>query len=198
MRPLFIPVFLAALFLSLVSTTESESHHGGHHPAWEVDEFEDDSFRAGLEHPFTGFDHLLGMLVVGMFTCLTGRLEIGVVFVGAIGLGFAAGFASPGWLLALSVIVTGLLLILCSRRALLTPLILVAGAGLVQGGAHGSICNGSLAGLGLCLGTAIGVGLGAALARVLGHLPPLAMRLAGASVVVVGIRLLAAASVFSG
>lgn len=196
MRSFFIPVFLTALFLSLVSTTESFSHHGGHHPAWEVDEFEDDSFRAGLEHPFTGFDHLLGMLVMGMLTFLTGRAGFGVVFVGAIGLGYAAGIAPPGWLLALSVVTTGLLLVLASRRAVIIPLILVAGVGLVQGGAHGAIGNGGFAGVGLCVGTIVGVGMGAILARVLSHLPPLVMRLAGASVVVVGIALLIAAGVF--
>lgn len=56
-------------------------------------------FMAGLAHPFTGFDHMIAMVAVGLFAARLGGKAIWMVplsFVGLLALGGAWGMASMG------------------------------------------------------------------------------------------------------
>src|SRR5512135_3708061 len=104
-------IVLAALCLY----AGAASAHPGHAAA---------GFAGGLAHPFLGVDHLLAMLAIGLWAAQQGGRALWAVpaaFVGAMLLGGALAWA--GWMLphveaaiALSVLVTGLL-IATERRA---------------------------------------------------------------------------------
>lgn len=47
MRSLFLPVLLSVFCFLAASESDGFAHHGGYHPAWEVDEFEDEAFTVG-------------------------------------------------------------------------------------------------------------------------------------------------------
>ena len=66
-------VFLFILLCSISAfAPESQAHHGGYHPAWEVDEFADDeAFKAGSAQP--AYRH---WLAIGAATAAGGLLLI--------------------------------------------------------------------------------------------------------------------------
>jgi urease accessory protein len=129
----------------------------------------------GLAHPFTGFDHLLAALAVGLWAGLqkgaSRVLPLGVFLGGAI-MGMAGGYATGSFTgletaLAATVLLFGASL--AGGFRLSGPLACaVAGAcAFVHGWAHGAEApvSGSMAALtGVTLGTALicGIGLGAA------------------------------------
>lgn len=100
---------------------------------------------AGLAHPFSGLDHLLAMLAVGMWAAQQGGRALWALpltFVGVMALGSAlgvAGIALPGVEagILLSVLVLGLLVALASRWALPLAVSLVGLFALFHGAAHG-------------------------------------------------------------
>lgn len=103
-------------------------------------------FLAGLLHPVGGMDHLLAMVMVGLWAGLLGgcaRLALPGAFLGAMLAGFglgAAGLALPGveaGILASVVVLAGFAL-LAVRVPLLAAAALVALAGLFHGHAHGT------------------------------------------------------------
>lgn len=166
---------------------------------------------AGLAHPFAGVDHLLAMIAVGIWSAavlhgarrlagpaffllaLLAGAFIGVQTGAGAGAGVAGAYIEAG--VALSVALFGVLLL--ARRPLpaVAGLALVAAAGGVHGVAHGAewAAGTSFAtyAAGFMLGSAllhaIGLGAGAALARV----PPWVWRVQAAGLGVAGLFMFA-------
>lgn len=100
---------------------------------------------AGFLHPFSGLDHLLAMLAVGLWAAQRGGRALWALpasFVGMMALGGTLGgmgvsIAGIEPMIALSVLLLGLLVVLRSRLALLPALSLTAGFALFHGMAHG-------------------------------------------------------------
>ncbi|MDF1859966.1 MAG: HupE/UreJ family protein [Verrucomicrobiales bacterium] len=175
MRFCSVPTFIAIILFSCCGVTQA--HPGHFHPEEEIDEFDERSYRDSVTHPFVSFDHLAVMLGVGALAFTMGirpGSAIGVTFVGALGLGLESGMAISVPLVALSVILSGLLLLNQSRLAKVAPWCLVAAMGFWQGCSHGA----GFDTLGLCLGTAAGLTPGALLAFALRSFQPRRMRLA--------------------
>jgi urease accessory protein len=103
-------------------------------------------FLAGVLHPLSGADHMLAMVMVGLWAGTLGgaaRLALPGAFLAAMLAGFglgAAGIALPGveaGILA-SVVVLGALVALAVPMSVRTAASLVAVAGLLHGHAHGT------------------------------------------------------------
>jgi urease accessory protein len=125
---------LLILPLAAVPLAQAHPGHGLH------------SFAAGLQHPLSGYDHLLAMVAVGVWAVQLGgraRWALPLTFVSAMVLGAMAGlsgFAVPGvdrWILA-SVFALGLLITGAAKLPLGVGLGLVALAGAFHGLAHGA------------------------------------------------------------
>lgn len=178
--------------LSLTLLPGAAFAHVGGHP--------ESGLLAGLLHPFTGLDHLLAMLAVGMWAALQPRaLRLGVPagFLAALLGGFALGAAGVGLPqvesgIALSVLLLGLLIASAARLPAAAALGLSALFALFHGHAHGVEAGGSLAAfaaglLAASLGLHLAGGLfGAALQRRL----PLLARGAGLAIAAGGALLL--------
>jgi urease accessory protein len=127
---------LRSVPLLLISAPLAEAHPG-HGPA---------SLAAGFAHPFTGWDHLLAMVAVGLWAAQLGgrfRWALPAAFVSAMIVGAAVGIAGgvpPGveWGILASVLVLGLALAGAIRVPLGAGLAIVAAAGLMHGIAHGA------------------------------------------------------------
>jgi urease accessory protein len=180
---------LLILPLAAVPLAQAHPGHGIH------------SFAAGLQHPLSGYDHLLAMIAVGLWAVQLGgraRWALPLMFVSAMVLGAMAGlsgFAVPGvdrWILA-SVFALGLLIAGAARLPLGAGLGLVALAGAFHGLAHGAEMPLSANNLhflaGMVATTALlhaaGVGLGLAAQKRSMAL----LRLAGAGIVAGGVAL---------
>ncbi len=138
-------------------------------------------FDAGFAHPFTGPDHLLAMVAVGVWAAQLGgraRWIVPLAFMGAMCVG--AWLALAGVRLpmvetgiATSVVALGLLVALSARLSVVTSSILVGAFAVFHGHAHGTelpqAASEALYSLGFLLATgtlhAIGVGLGVLLLR---------------------------------
>lgn len=147
---------------------------------------------AGFLHPFSGADHLLAMLTVGLWAGLSGgaaRLALPVAFIGGMVVGGGLGIAGlmlPGMetgILA-SVIVLGVLAALVARLPLAVGSALVAACGLLHGAAHG-VELGAAAMPGAIGGTAVLLGAGLAF----GTAAAPSARLAGGATAAVGLLL---------
>jgi urease accessory protein len=180
---------LFILPLAAVPLAQAHPGHGLH------------SFSAGLQHPLSGYDHLLAMVAVGLWAVQLGgraRWALPLTFVSAMALGAMAGiagFAVPDidrWILA-SVFALGLLIAGAARLPLGAGLGLVALAGAFHGLAHGAEMPFSANSLpflaGMVATTAFlhtaGVGLGLAAQKRSVTL----LRLAGAGIVAGGVAL---------
>jgi urease accessory protein len=106
-------------------------------------------FAAGLAHPFTGLDHLLAMLAVGLWAVQSGSRPLyamPLAFVAAMLAGALLGMsgtlvfapAAVESLIAASVLVLGLMLALRARVGVAAAATLVSGFALFHGIAHGS------------------------------------------------------------
>jgi urease accessory protein len=124
------------LLLSFAAVPLAQAHpgHGIH------------SFAAGLQHPLTGYDHLLAMVAVGLWAVQLGgwsRWALPLTFVSAMALGAMAGISGltlpgvNGWILA-SVFALGLLIAGAAKLPLGVGIALVALAGAFHGLAHGA------------------------------------------------------------
>ena len=134
------------------------------------------SFAAGFRHPFTGFDHMLAMIAVGLWAGLNGGRALWawpMAFVGVMVAGGALGIAGvtipmvePGILA--SVIVLGLLVLTAARLPVVLGAALVALFALLHGHAHGAELPAQAAAVsyaaGFALATALlhAIGLGVA------------------------------------
>ncbi len=153
----------AALFLTNVAQAHIISAQGA-------------GFGAGYAHPFTGIDHMLAMVAVGLWAAQLGgraRWVVPLAFMGAmvVGSGLAlAGIAMPmvetG--IASSVLVLGLLIAFAARLPVAVSAILVGAFAVFHGHAHGNelpqAASEALYGLGFLLATGMlhvtGLGIG--------------------------------------
>lgn len=164
---------------------------GGHH-----------GFAAGLEHPFTGLDHLMAMLAVGLWGALTAApgdrgalLRAPLAFAGMLLIGAlaaSAGLALPAVesMIAASLLALGLLLALRLSLPAAVGVALVGGFAVFHGAAHGQELSGWQALAGMLLGTVLLHALGLALGRLLRDRSVWWTRLAGAAAAGVGVAAL--------
>ena len=164
----------------------------------------------GFVHPFTGLDHLLAMLLVGLFAYQLGGRALWVLplsFLAAMAMGGVLGFAAPGAPfveigIALSVILLGVIVALNLKAPVLVAGAMVGIFAIFHGFAHGAEMPGSahgvsygtgfMAGTGLliALGIAAGFGLNKVALKAGGSL----VRPAGTLAAVVGVGLLTGVS----
>ncbi|MCC6232981.1 MAG: HupE/UreJ family protein [Verrucomicrobiales bacterium] len=157
----------------------------------------------GLAHPFSGLDHLLAMLAIGLWAAQLGgarRWAVPALFVGVMtlagGMGLS-GVALPGVEhgIAASVMILGLVIAFAVRPPMALTLGMVASFAVFHGFAHGAeMAAGSSAvaySAGFVASTALlhacGFGLGLALVRAARVAPWL--RLAGGGIALAGLAL---------
>jgi len=159
----------------------------------------------GVEHPFSGLDHILAMVAVGLWAAqLGGRAlwSIPLTFVLTMAAGGALGFLGVPLPMvelgiASSVVVLGVLVALASRLPLAVSMVLVGLFALFHGYAHGAEMAAESSalwyGLGFMLATATlhAIGIGMALAAGRG-VPARLVRVGGAAIAASGMLLLAA------
>ena len=162
------------------------------------------SFAEGLAHPFTGLDHMLAMVAVGLWASQLGRPAIWLLpltfpVVMAIGAAFGVSGRELPWIeigIASSVLVLGAAVALALRPSLVVSAALVALLALLHGYSHGVELPAGVSaltyGAGFVAATlalhAIGIAIGLFANRI-----PLryVARTAGAAIAVVGVVLLA-------
>lgn len=160
---------LCTATLALLATGSAYAHtgHMGHG---------ENGFAAGFGHPFSGLDHLLAMVAVGLWAAQRGgRLMVALpaVFVGVMMLGGAVAvaglpvpFVESG--IAASVLILGLLVAAAAKFPAAPSLALVALFAVFHGHAHGtelpSGMNGAAYTAGFALATALLHVVGIALA----------------------------------
>ena len=157
-------------------------------------------FMAGLMHPFTGIDHLLAMLAVGMWASQAPRriwvaplAFVNLMLVGAL-LQLPSGLSAlveP--LVAVSVLVLGGLLLRRARWPVLAMSLLAASFALFHGAAHAVELAGGAALAGMLCATLLLQGAGLAIGRwTQAQQPPWALQATGGAVASVGALLLVA------
>lgn len=160
------------------------------------------SFASGFAHPWTGLDHLLAMVAVGLWAGIVGGRALWAwpaAFVGVMVLGGLAGLAGiampmvePGILA--SVVVLGLLVLAAARLPVGAGAALVALFAVMHGHAHGAelpaegAAASYFAGFALATATLHALGLGVAHATH-GERRRLVLRGAGAAVAAAGVTL---------
>jgi len=184
--------FVWLLLLAAVVVPAAQAHPG-HGPA---------SLSAGFLHPFSGWDHLLAMVAVGLWAAQLGgraRWLLPTAFVSAMVVGAAAGIAGMApagvdYFILASVFMLGLLV---AGSVQLTPMLggsLTALAGVFHGLAHGAempLRADSVRFLiGMVAGTAVLHALGVAAGLLAARHNRAIVRWAGAGVVAGGIALL--------
>ena len=117
----------------------------------------------GLAHPFTGLDHILAMIAVGLWAVQLGKRALWLLplsFVGAMAAGAALGisgvqlpFVEPAILA--SVIALGAVVALAARLPLGVSVVAVAVAALFHGQAHGGEILSNAAGFQTVMGVVI-------------------------------------------
>jgi urease accessory protein len=151
-------------------------------------------FFDGFVHPFTGLDHLLAMLAVGIWSVRqsNGRwlpaTFIGMVLAGV--LTGVAGLAIPALEtgVALTVALMGVLIAVAARLPATVGATMVGVFALLHGNAHGHELPEAASTFGLLLASALLVHGG----RMLGHATPaLALKLSGAAIAATGVMLVA-------
>jgi urease accessory protein len=182
-----------ALMLAVSFASPAFAHTGAEHAF---------SFASGFKHPFTGLDHMLAMVAVGLWAGLNGGRALWawpVAFVGVMVLGGVlgiSGFAVPmveAGILA-SVVVLGLLVLAATQLPVAAGAALVAVFALLHGHAHGAELPGEAASAsyaaGFAIATAIlhaiGIGVSRQASNANGRL---AVRGAGALVAAAGVAL---------
>lgn len=161
------PILLSVVTLCILITASAHAHTG---------EGTLGGFQSGFVHPILGFDHLLAMLLVGIWGAQLGgrdvwRLPVVFPLVMAVG-GFAgaAGLPLPGVeaLIALSVVALGLAVALAAKPPVWVTMLLVGGFAMCHGYAHGAelpaAADGMAYGIGFVLATGLihlaGIGFG--------------------------------------
>ncbi|MFI0397300.1 HupE/UreJ family protein [Paracoccus jiaweipingae] len=163
-------------------------------------------FSGGFGHPFSGADHMLAMVALGLLAAQSGGRAIWALpltFIAAMVAGGAMGAAGVGFpavepAILASVMVLGALVALAWRLPLAGLIAMTAVFGAAHGWAHGAEGPAQGPGLGLglaayaagfALATAVLHGAGLAL----GRLAPAALRLTGGAVAVAGLALVVTA-----
>lgn len=164
-------------------------------------------FFHGFDHPISGLDHVLAMVMVGLLACELGRHALWLLpttFLlvmaagGAMGMaGMALPFVEIG--IALSVVVLGAVVALGLKAPTAVAMAVVGLFALFHGHAHGAEMlesSGALAyGVGFLLATAllhgIGMGLGFLVGKTEASHGPIIVRSVGAVAAIAGLGLLA-------
>jgi urease accessory protein len=160
------------------------------------------SFAAGFKHPWTGLDHMLAMVAVGLWAGLNGGRALWVwpaAFVGVMIAGGALGIADvqvplvePGILA--SIVILGLLVLTMARVPVAAGAVLVALFALLHGHAHGAELPAEASAATYAAGFAIATALLHAIGLGIAHIARgdggrLLVRGAGALVAVAGVAL---------
>src|SRR5262245_23057506 len=169
----------AGVALALLGTCHPALAHTGleHAFSFASGSFASGSFASGFAHPWTGLDHMLTLLAIGLWAGVNGGCALWAfpaAFVGAMLAGGALGIAGafvplvePGILA--SVVVLGLLVLTGARLPRALGVALVALFALVHGHAHGAELPGGAAAAsyvaGLALATALLNAIGIGIAR---------------------------------
>lgn len=178
----------AALFVLLAGTASAHPGHAGH---------EVGGIGWGLAHPFTGLDHLLAMVAVGLWAVQLGGRALWVLplsFLAAMAVGGVLGIAGAVLpqvepMILGSVLVLGALVAMAARLSLTASAALVGVSAFFHGQAHGvempAGSNTWLVATGFVAATALlhaaGIGGGRMLQRVAARQ---GMRAAGAAIVI--------------
>lgn len=180
MKKILIP---AAMFVS--GAVAAHPQAGGAHTH---------GFFDGFVHPFTGLDHLLAMLAVGLWSARQSNAKwlpatfIGMMLVGV--LTGVAGTAIPGLEtgIALTVALMGVLIAVAARLPAAAGAAMVGAFALLHGNAHGHELPEAASIIGLLLASALLVYGG----RMLGRASPaLALKASGAAIAATGMMLVA-------
>jgi urease accessory protein len=186
---------LALLFGAILVTSPAEAHFLG---------AATDTAFAGFLHPFSGVDHVLAMVAIGLWAAQqqrTAATTFLIAFPAVMAIGSllgASGSPLPAVEIGIisSVVVLGLMIMLATRPPLAASTVLVSLFALFHGHVHGTELPDTAASSGYFLGFVVAtvilhvVGLG--LGRI-GRLPYglRAMRVAGSAIAVAGVLLLA-------
>ncbi len=144
-------IALAAFALPVLAQAHP-GHDGGHELTWD--------FTSGATHPFSGWDHVLAMIAVGLWAAQLGgcnRWLVPAAFVSVMTLGSAlghAGFplASIESVIAVSILVLGLLIAAAVKLPTLASMAIVGAFALFHGAAHGAEMPASASGVGYGFG----------------------------------------------
>ena len=153
-------------------------------------------FFDGFAHPFTGLDHLLAMLAVGMWSVRQPNARwLPATFVGMLLLGVltgVAGFEIPALEtgIALTVALMGVSIALAARLPAPAGAVMVGAFALLHGNAHGHELPQAASAIGLLLASSLLVYGGSVLGRVS---PALAVKVSGAAIAATGVMLVATA-----
>ena len=178
--------FVAAITLALITNAAvAHPQAGGAHAH---------DFLSGFSHPFTGLDHLLAMLAVGIWSVRQSNAKwlpatfIGMVLVGV--LTGVAGLTIPGLEtgIALTVATMGVLIAVAARLPALAGLTMVGVFALLHGNAHGHELPAAASAFGLLLASTVLVYSGRTLGRIS---PALAVKVSGAAIAATGVVLAA-------
>lgn len=190
-----LPVISGALFLSASTAAFAHPGHG--------DEM---SLMQGLAHPLTGVDHMLAMVMVGLFAVqIGGRAlwQLPATFMAAMAIGAMAGVTSISASMVelgigLSVVLLGAVIALQARWSLVGATLLGGAVALVHGQAHGAEAAGEVSAAyvaGFLLSTALlhaaGIAGGVALHRIARDGGRVAGRITGAAAAAAGLLLIA-------
>jgi len=176
----------AALTLALASSAAMAHTGAGAHSH---------GFLAGFAHPFTGLDHLLAMLAVGIWSVRQPNARwLQATFVGMVMAGMAsgaAGLAIPGLEtgIAATVVLMGVLIAVAARLPVAAGAAMVGAFALLHGNAHGHELPQAMSAVGLLLASGLLVIGGSVLGR---GGPSLALKLSGAVIAATGVMLVAA------
>lgn len=164
---------------------------GGHHEI---------GFAAGFTHPFTGLDHLLAMVAVGIWSAMTARRAwlAPAAFAAMLGVGALlgmGGLALPAVepIVAASLLVLGLLVATRATLPAVAGMTLVGAFALFHGLAHGAELAGAGALAGMMLGTMILHVLGIGIGTIMKSRVALWSQALGSVVALVGVGLLTGA-----
>lgn len=130
---------------------------------------ETSGYLAGLAHPFSGLDHLLMMLAVGLWSATTTQciwraplVFASALLLGALFMANGADFPAIEPMIAASVLVFGLLISARVRLPESVSTVMVAGFALFHGAAHGAELGTSIALAGMVISTVLLHGTGIA------------------------------------
>jgi urease accessory protein len=176
----------AALTLALASSAAMAHTGAGAHAH---------GFLDGLAHPFTGLDHLLAMLAVGIWSVRQANPRwLQATFIGMVMVGMAsgaAGLAIPGLEagIAATVVLMGVLIAMAARLPAAAGAAMVGAFALLHGNAHGHELPQAMSAVGLLLASGLLVIGGSVLGRVG---PSLALKISGAAIAATGVMMVAA------
>lgn len=146
----------------------------------------------GFAHPFTGLDHLLAMLGVGVWSVRqTNAKWLPATFIGMVLIGVLTGVAGltiPGLEtgIALTVVTMGVLIAMAARLPAAAGMTMVGAFAVLHGNAHGHELPAAASAIGMLFASAALVYGG----RMLGRASPaLALKVSGAAIAVTGVLL---------